>query len=175
MTDSPRRGFRLWPRREKTVTSKAPVSPPSAQELFEKMVELVHFERGIAALYYYLPDETLAKLAQTLCQAYQLQNVLEQGVDRELRTKDVALGSWTAVSAAWRSDVWQPGEILATFGFRIIEGLRAQNEVWSVIIDPQAQFFGLATAKGEDHRYWFVLVTGRKTQAEEAASATAAR
>ena len=175
MADTRQRRFWLWPWRAKTVAGKAPVLPPSAQELSEKLTELLHFERGITALYYYLPDETLMGHAQTICQAHQAQTVLEQGVDRELHAKDAALESWTAVSAIWRSDVWQPGEVLATFGFRIIEALRAENETWSVVVDPRAKFFGLAIAKDEHHRYWLVLVTGQKGQDEGAESATAAR
>lgn len=175
MADSQRRGFRLWPRRRKAGVSPAAVAPPSAQELTEKMTELVHFERGIVALYYLLPDDILSRHAEALCQTHQVQDALEQGSDRELRTKQAELASWTAASAAWRSDVWQPGEILATFGFRMIEGLRAQPEVWSVIVDPQAQFFGLAAAKSGEHRFWFVLVTGRKSEGTGAESATAAR
>ncbi len=175
MADAGRRRFRLWPWRAKTVAPKAPASPPSAQELSEKLTELVHFERGIATLYYYLPDETLAKLAQTICQTHQSQNVLEQGVDRELRGKDAALESWTAVGAIWRSDVWHPGDILATFGFRIIEALRVEQELWSMVVDPRAKSFGLATAKDAQHRYWLVLATGQKGQEQGGEIATAAR
>lgn len=175
MADSQRRGFRLWPRRKKGVISHAPVTPSSAQELAEKMTELMHFERGIVALYYLLPDDILSRQAQVLCQTHQAQAVLEQGVDRELRNKQTELAAWTAANVVWRSDVWQPDEILATFGFRMIEGLRAQPEVWSAIVDPQAQFFGLATARSEEHRFWFVLVTGRKSEGTGAESATAAR
>ncbi|MGH8058340.1 MAG: hypothetical protein ACREOH_14075 [Candidatus Entotheonellia bacterium] len=175
MADPQRRGFRLWPRRKKAVVSHASVAPPSAQELAEKMTELMHFERGIAALYYLLPDDILSRHAQAFCQTHQAQNVLEPGVDRELRTAQAELASWTAASVVWRSDIWQPGEILATFSFRMIEGLRAQPEVWSVIVDPQAQFFGLAAARSDEHRFWFVLVTGRKSEGAGAESATAAR
>jgi hypothetical protein len=175
MADLRQRKFRLWPWRQRTVASNKPVAPPTAQELAEKLTELVHVERGVAALYYYLPDEALANLAQTLCQAHQSQSIIEQDVDRELRAKDATLQSWRAVSAIWRSDLWQPDEILATFGWRIIEALRAQNEVWSVIVDPRATFFGLATAKDDDQRYWFVLVTGERGQEVGGESVTAAR
>lgn len=175
MADARQRRFRFWPRRQRAVISEALVDPPAAQELAEKLQELMQFERGIVALYYYLADETLAKLAQTLCQAHQSHTVVEPGVERDLHTKEAALASWTAVGAVWRSDVWQPGEILATFGFRMIEALRAQPEVWSVIVDPQAKFFGLATAKDEEHRYWMVITTGQKTPGVEVGSATAAR
>lgn len=175
MADLRPRKFRLWPWRQRTAASNTPVAPPTAQELAEKLTELVHVERGVAALYYYLPDEALAKLARTLCQAHQSQNILEQEVDRELRTKDATLQSWRAVSAIWRSDIWQSEELLATFGWRIIEALRAQNEMWSVVVDPRAKFFGLATAKDDNQRYWCVLVTGEKGQEVGGESVTAAR
>src|SRR5919198_5482506 len=110
MADLRPRKFRLWPWRQRTGASNTPVAPPTAQELAEKLTELVHLERGVAALYYYLPDEALANLAQTLCQAHQSQNIAEQGVDRELRTKDATLQSWRAVSTIWRSDLWQADE-----------------------------------------------------------------
>jgi hypothetical protein len=157
------------------VTSPAAVDPPSAEELAEKLTELVNVERGIVALYYYLPDEMLAQIAQALCQAHRSQNMLHPGVEPELHSKEAGLDSWTAASAIWYSEAWQPAEVLATFGFRIIEGLRAQHELWRVIIDPQAQFFALATAKDAQHRYWFVLVTGRKIEAAGVDSAIAAR
>ena len=175
MADGPREGFRLWPRRKERVTPRAPSSPPSTQALSEKLTELVHFERGIATLYYFLPDGTLAKLAQTLCQAFPSQNLPEQGIERDVRAKDTTLESWSAVSAVWSRAAWQPGEILPTFGFRIIEALRAQPEVWNVIVDPRAKFFGLAAANDEDHRYWFVLVTGERERGQAGEGATAAR
>jgi hypothetical protein len=175
MADLRPRKFRLWPWRQRTAVSTTSVAPPTAQELAEKLTELVHVERGVAALYYYLPDEALTKLARTLCQAHQSQNILEQEVDRELRTKDATLQSWRAVSAIWRSDIWQSEELLATFGWRIIEALRAQNEVWSVVVDPRAKFFGLATAKDDNQRYWCVLVTGEQGQEVGGESVTAAR
>ena len=65
---------------------------------------------------------------------------------------------WRAVSAIWRSDIWQSDELLATFGWRIIEALRAQNEVWSVVVDPRAKFFALATATDDNRRYWFMVL-----------------
>jgi hypothetical protein len=157
--------------------SDAPASPPSPEAFVAKITELVQFERGIVALYYLLPDEALAQQAQRLCQLHHSQSSLEPGVERELRANEPLLAAWTEASATWRSDLWEPGEIMATFGFRVIEGLRAQPEVWGVIVDPQAQFFGLAAAKDKDdeHRFWLVLVTGRKSGAAGPEMATAAR
>jgi len=175
MADLRQRKFRLWPWRQRTTASSAPVTPPTAQELAAKLTELVHVERGVAALYYYLPDEALTNLAQTLCQAHQSQNIIAQEVDRELRSKDATLQAWRAVSAIWRSDIWQPDELLATFGWRIIEALRPQNEVWSIVVDPRAKFFGVATATDDTQRYWIVLVTGERGQEVEGESVTAAR
>jgi hypothetical protein len=175
MADSRQRGFRLWPWRQQTATVTRTTTPPTAQELAEKLTELVHFERGVAALYYYLSDETLTSLARTLCESHQAANMLEQGVDRNLQAKDVSLEPWRAIGAIWHSHLWQPGEILATFGFRIIETLRAQHEMWNVVVDPRAQCFGLAVTKDETHRYWSVLVTGQKGQEMGSDSATAAR
>ena len=175
MADPRQRRFRLWPWREKTATVIATIAPPTAQELAEKLSELVQFERGVVALYYYLRDEALASLAQSLCRSYQTANILEQRVDRDLRAKDASLESWRAVSAIWHSDGWQPGEILATFGFRIIETLRGQPELWSVVVDPRAQCFGLAATKDETHRYWCVMVIGQKGQETGGDTATAAR
>jgi hypothetical protein len=175
MADSRQRRFQLWPWRQHTATVPPTTTPPTAQELSEKLTELVHVERGVAALYYYLPDETLANVAQTLCQSYQAANIIDQGVERDLRAKAAALEPWRAVSAIWHSAAWQPAEILATFGFRIIEALRAQQEMWSVVVDPRAQFFGLAATKDETHRYWLVLVTGQKGQEMGSDTATAAR
>jgi hypothetical protein len=169
------RKFRLWPWRRQTATTTTLTPPPSAPELAEKLIELMHFERGVAALYYYLPDESLATLAQNLCDSRRGANVLDQGIDRELRAKEAALESWRAVSAIWHSAVWQSGEILATFGFRLIEALRAESELWSVMVDPRAQFFGLAVATDETHRYWWVLVAGQKGQEMDGGTATAAR
>ena len=150
-------------------------TPPSPPELAAKLIELMHFERGVAALYYYLPDASLAILAQELCESRRGANVLDQGIDRELRTKDPAQEAWRAISAIWHSTVWQPGEILATFGFRLIEALRAESELWSVVVDPRAQFFGLAVTTDETHRYWWVLVAGQKGQEMDGGSTTAAR
>jgi hypothetical protein len=175
MADLRSRKFRLWPWRQRTAASKTSVAPPTAQELAEKLTELIHLERGVAALYYYLPDEPLANLARRLCQAHQSQNILEQGVDRELRSNDATLQSWRAVSGIWGSDIWQSDELLATFGWRLIEALRAQNEMWSVVVDPRAKFFGLATATDDNRRYWFVLVTGEGGQEVGDESVTAAR
>lgn len=175
MADSRQRGFRLWPWRQQRATVTPTTAPPTAQELAEKLTELVHFERGVAALYYYLSDETLTNIAQTLCQSHQAANIMDQGVERDLRAKDPALQPWRAVSAIWYSAVWQPAEILATFGFRIIEALRTQHETWSVVVDPQAQFFGLAVTKDETHRYWVALVTGQRGQEMGSDTATAAR
>jgi hypothetical protein len=136
----------------------------------------VHFERGVGALYYYLPDESLTAIAQDLCRSRRLANILEGGVDRDIiRAQLPALGAWTAVGAIWYCAVWQPDEILATFGFRLIEALRAENELWSVVVDPRAQFFGVAVTTDETHRYWLVLVTGQKGQERGDSSATAAR
>jgi hypothetical protein len=175
MSDPRHRRFRLWPWRQQTSAVTTTTTPPTASELAEKLTDLVHFERGVGALYYYLPDESLATLAQALCQSNQVANRLEQGVDRDLRAKDATLEAWTAVSAIWHSEVWQPSEILATFGFRIIEAFRAHNELWNVIVDPRAQFFGLAVTEDETHRYWLVLVTGQKGQEIGSDTATAAR
>jgi hypothetical protein len=175
MADPRRRRFLLWPWRQKAATVTPTTAPPSAQDLAEKLSALVQFERGVVALYYYLPDESLARVAQTLCQSRQAANLLEQGVDHNLQAKDAMLESWSAVSVLWQSQVWQPGEILATFGVRTIEALRAESEVWSVVVDPRAQCFGLATAKDEGQRYWVVLVVGQKGQAMGGDTATAAR
>jgi hypothetical protein len=175
MADLRQRKFRLWPWRQRAVASNEPVAPPTGQELAEKLTELVNVERGVAALYYYLPDEALANLAQKLCQSHQSRHIFEQGVDRELRARDATLQSWPAVSAIWRSDIWQADELLATFGWRIIEALRAQNEMWSVVVDPRAKFFGLATAEDDHQRYRFVLVTGERGQEIGDESVTAAR
>jgi hypothetical protein len=175
MADLRQRKFRLWPWRWRTATSNTPMAPPTAQELAEKLTELVNLERGVAALYYYLPDATLANLAQTLCQSHQSRHIFDQGVDRELRARDATLQSWQAVSAIWRSDIWQTDELLATFGWRIIDALRAQHEMWSVVVDPGAKFFGLATAEDDHQRYWFVLVTGERGQAIGDESVAAAR
>jgi hypothetical protein len=175
MTESRNRMFRLWPWQRQTATTTAITAPPAASELAGKLTELMHFERGVAALYYYLPDESLATLAQDLCESHRRANVMDQGIDRELRSKDTELEAWTTVSAIWHSTVWQAGEILATFGFRLIEALRAENELWSVIVDPRAQFFGMAVTTDETHRYWYVLVAGQKGQKMDSSAATAAR
>jgi hypothetical protein len=175
MADPRQRRFRLWPWRQQAATVTTTATLPSAQEVAEKLIELVHFERGVAALYYYLPDESLATIAQDLCQSRRAANILEQGVDRDLRTSDATLEAWRAVSAIWHSEVWQPGEILATFGFRLIEALRAESELWTVVVDPRGQFFGLAVTTDETHRYWLVLVTGQKGQEIGGGTTTAAR
>jgi hypothetical protein len=175
MTDPRHRKFRLWPWRQQTATTTTLTTPPSAPELAAKLIELMHFERGVAALYYYLPDESLATLAQDLCESRRSANVLNQGVDRELRAKDATLEGWTAISAIWHSTVWQSGEILPTFGFRLIEALRDESELWSVVVDPRAQFFGLAVTTDETQRYWWVLVAGQKGQETDGGTATAAR
>jgi hypothetical protein len=175
MTEPRHRKFRLWPWRRQTATTTTITTPPAASELAAKLIELMHFERGVAALYYYLPDESLAALAQNLCESRRSANVLDQGIDRELRAKDATLEAWRTVSAIWHSTIWQPGEILATFGFRLIEALRAENELWSVMVDPRAQCFGLAVTTDEMHRYWWVLVAGQKGQEMDGGTATAAR
>jgi hypothetical protein len=175
MADPRQRRFQLWPWRRRTATGTTTATPPTAQELAEKLAELVQFERGVAALYYYLPDDSLATLAQDLCQSRRAANMMEQGFDRDLRAKDAALEAWRGVSAIWLSEVWQPGEILATFGFRLIEALRPENDLWSVVVDPRAQCFGLAATTDEAHRYWLVLVIGQKGQEMDAGTATAAR
>jgi hypothetical protein len=175
MPDPQQWRFRLWPWRQQTAAVRTETTVPSVQELAEKFTELVQFERGVAALYYYLPDESLAACAQDLCQSRQATNALDSGVDLDLRPKDGRLESWRAVSAIWHSEVWQPGEILATFGFRLIETLRAESELWSVVVDPRAQFFGLAVTTDESHRYWSVLVIGQKGQEMDGGTATAAR
>jgi hypothetical protein len=175
MADPRQRRFQLWPWRRQTATGTTTATSATAQELTEKLTELVQFERGVAALYYYLPDEALATLAQDLCQSRRTANMMEQGFDRDLRAKEVALEAWGGVSAIWLSAVWQPGEILATFGFHLIEVLRAENDLWSVVVDPRAQFFGLAVTTDEAHRYWLVLVTGQKGQEMDGGTATAAR
>ncbi len=175
MTESRDRMFRLWPWRRQTATTTAITAPPEAPELAAKLIELMHFERGVAALYYYLPDASLTALAQDLCESRRRANAIDQGIDREPRNKETGLDAWTAVSAIWHSTVWQPGEILATFGFRLIEALRAENELWSVLVDPRAQFFGMAVTTDETHRYWWVLVAGQKGQDMDSGAATAAR
>jgi hypothetical protein len=175
MADLSQRRFRLWPWKRANPVAPVPVVQPTAQELAAKLTELVHFERGVAALYYYLPDDSLAHLAQRLCQTHESQRVVQQGVDRELRVKEAAFESWHAVSAIWWSAVWQPEEILATFGFRMIETLRAQNDLWSIVVDARAQCFGLAVTNDETHRYWCALVIGQKGQEMGGDSATAAR
>jgi hypothetical protein len=175
MTESRDRMFHLWPWRRQTATTTAITAPPAASELATKLIELMHFERGVAALYYYLPDASLTALAQDLGESRRRANVIDQGIDREPRSKETGLQAWTAVSAVWHSTVWQPGEILATFGFRLIEALRAENELWSVLVDPRAQFFGMAVTTDETHRYWWVLVAGQKGQDMDSGAATAAR
>jgi hypothetical protein len=175
MAHSRQRSFRLWPWRHQTATDTATSAPPTAEELTEKLIELVHFERGVAALYYYLPEATLAALAQRLCQSHQATNTLDQGVEHDLLPDDVASEAWQAVHAIWHRTTWQPAEILATFGFRIIEAWRAQPELWNVVVDPRAQFFGLAVTKDEQHRYWSTLVIGQKGQETGSDTAPAAR
>jgi hypothetical protein len=175
MARSRQRSFRLWPWRRQTAADTAPSAPPTAQELTEKLTELVHFERGVAALYYYLPDATLATLAQRLCQSRHATNTLDQGVEHGLQAEDAALEAWHAVRAIWHGTTWQPAEILATFGFRIIEAWRAEHELWNVVVDPRAQCFGLAVTKDEQHRYWSALVIGQKGQEMGSDTATAAR
>jgi hypothetical protein len=175
MAGSRQRRFQLWPWRQQTVTRTAAATPPTVQELAEKLTELVHFERGVAALYYYRPDESLATLAHDLCQSRRTANMVEQGIDRDLRARDATPEAWGTVSAIWYSEVWQPGEILATFGFRLIEALRAENDLWGVVVDPRAQFFGLAATADEAHRYWLALVIGQKGQEMASDIATAAR
>ena len=175
MAEPRQRRFRLWPWRQQTATAATITTPPSASELAEKLIELMHFERGVAALYYYLPDESLATLAQNLCQSHRAANVLAQGIDRDLGTKDTTLTTWKAVNAIWHSDVWQLGDILATFGFRFIDALRTESALWTVVVDPRAQFFGLAVTADEAHRYWVALVTGQKDQEMGGSNATAAR
>src|SRR5918995_5938718 len=149
--------FRLWPWRHQTATTTTITTPPAAPELAAKLIELMHFERGVAALYYYLPDESLATLAQDLCKSRRAANILVPGIDRDLGSKDATLGAWRAVNAIWHSEVWQPGDILSTFGFRVIESLRADSELWSAVVDPQAQFFGLAVTTDETQRYWLAV------------------
>jgi hypothetical protein len=175
MADLPRRLFRLWPWKRANAVEKVPVEPPTAEELATKITELVHFERGVAALYYYLPDETLTDLARRLCQTYELQHVVQHGSDRELHVKEAAFESWRAVHAIWWSAVWHPEEILATFGFRMIEVLRAQHELWNIVVDPRAQFFGMAVTRNDQQCYWFTLVTGQRGQEAGGETATAAR
>jgi hypothetical protein len=175
MADPRQRRFRLWPWRQQTATATTITIPPSTAELAEKLIELVHFERGVAALYYYLPDASLAALAQNLCQCQRAANILAPGIDRDLGSKDATLEAWKAVNAIWHSEIWQPSDILATFGFRLIEALRAESELWTVVVDPQAQFFGLAVTTDETHRYWMALVTGQKGQEMSGSTTTAAR
>jgi hypothetical protein len=175
MAQSRQRSFRLWPWRRQTATDTATSAPPTAQELTEKLTELVHFERGVAALYYYLPDTTLATLAHRLCQSHQGTDTLAQGVEHDLRAEAAASEAWHTVRAIWHSTTWQPAEILATFGFRIIEAWRAEPELWNVVVDPRAQFFGLAVTRDEQQRYWSALVIGQKGQEMGSDTATAAR
>ena len=175
MARSQQRSFRLWPWRRQAATGNVTSTPPTAQELSEKLTELVHFERGVAALYYYLPDATLGTLAQRLCQSRQATNTLDQGVEHSLQADDAASEAWHAVRAIWHGTTWQPAEILATFGFRIIEAWRAEHELWDVVVDPRAQFFGLAVTRDEQHHYWCVLVIGQKGREIGSDTATAAR
>src|SRR5262245_4821005 len=175
MADPRHQKFRLWPWRRQTATTTTLNTPPSAPELSAKLIELIHFERGVAALYYYLPDESLATLAQNLCAYRRDANVLDHGVDRELRANDATLEGWTVMTAIWHSTVWPPGDILATFGVRLIEALGDKSELWSVVTDPRAQFFGLAVSTDDTHRYWWVLVVGQKGQETDGNTATAAR
>jgi hypothetical protein len=175
MASARRGGFRLWPWRQDKPRHPTETAAPTTQEVAEKLTDLMHFERGVAALYYYLPDPTLAALAERLCHSLHAQGVLEPGVDRDLRTKEAGLESWDAVSAIWHSTLWQPHEILATYGFRIIEALRAQQELWNVIVDPRAQGFGLAVNADEERRYRVVLVVGQKGQDAGGETTTAAR
>jgi hypothetical protein len=175
MARSRQRSFQLWPWRRQAATDNVTSTPPTAQELSEKLTELVHFERGVAALYYYLPDATLAALAQRLCQSRQATDTLDQGVEHGLQAEDAASEAWHAVRAIWHGTTWQPTEILATFGFRIIEAWRAEHELWNVVVDPRAQFFGLAVTKDDQHRYWSALVIEQKGQEMGSDAATAAR
>jgi hypothetical protein len=175
MTDLWQRRFRLWPWWKKSVASGVTAAPPTAQEVAQKVTELIQLERGIAALYYYLPDDTLTSYAQTLCQRHRAQAFIDVGVNRELRTEEAMFEPWQAVSALWCSETWQADEILATFGYRIVEALRVQPEAWSVIVDARAQFYGLAAAKDDQQRYWLVLVVGQKGAGGGLETATAAR
>ena len=175
MADPRQRRYHLWRWRQQPTVMSARTTPPAVQEVTEKLTELVHFERGVGALYYYLPDESLTAIAQDLCLSRRIASTLEGGVDRNIQAQTPAFGAWTAVSAVWYSAVWQPDEILATFGFRLIEALRAENELWSVVVDPRAQFFGVAVTTDEMQLYWLVLVTGQKGQEMGDSSATAAR
>jgi hypothetical protein len=174
MADPQQRRSRLWPWRQQPATAPTTSGLPSASELTEKLSELVHFERGVAALYYYRLDESLVTLAQNLCQSRRAANTLSRGVDRDLGAKEATLDAWRAVNAIWHCEAWQPGDILATFGFRVIESLRAESEIWSVVVDPQAQFFGLAVTTDETQRYWMALVTGQRGQ-QMGGTVTAAR
>jgi hypothetical protein len=175
MVDSRQGRFRLWPWRHQPTTVRVAAAPPTPEGVAEKLAELVQFERGVAALYYYLPDASLATLAQDLCQSHQVANKLELGVDRDIRSKTATPDIWRAVSVIWHSDVWQPGEILATFGFRLIEILRGEPELWGVVVDPRAQFFGLAATADQAHRYWLALAIGQKGEEMAGDVPTAAR
>jgi hypothetical protein len=175
MADPRQRRYRLWPWGQQPTATSARTTPPAVQAVTEKLSELVHFERGIGTLYYYLPDESLTAIAQELCLFRRMSNTLEGGVDRDIRAQFPALRAWTAVGAIWHSAVWKPDEILATFGFRLIEGLRTEPELWNVVVDPRAQFFGVAVTTDETQRYWLVLVTGQKGQEMGDSSAAAAR
>jgi hypothetical protein len=175
MADPRQRRFRLWSWGQQSTAKSMITTPPTVQQVVEKLTELVNLERGVGALYYYLPDESLSAMAQDLCESHRLANVLEGGIDRALQAQMPTLSAWTAVNAIWYSAVWQVGELLATFGFRLIEALRAESELWSVVVDPQAQFFGLAATADETQRYWLVLVTGQRGLAMSDSSATAAR
>ena len=63
MADPRPQRFGLWPWRQQPPVEGTRTIPPAVQEVTEKLIELVHFERGIGALYYYLPDESLAAIA----------------------------------------------------------------------------------------------------------------
>lgn len=175
MAHSRQRRFRLWPWRHQTAPTTAPSAPPSAQELTEKLTALVHFERGVAALYYYLPDATLAALALRLCQSHQATDALAQGIEHDLQAEGTGSDAWHTVRAIWHRTTWQPTEILATFGFSIIEAWRAEPELWDIVVDPRAQFFGLAVTSDEQQHYWSALVIGQKGQEMGSDTATAAR
>jgi hypothetical protein len=175
MADPRRRGLRWWPWRWQKSTTPTSTTALSGQEVAEKLIELVHFERGAAALYYYRPDTSLAALAQNLNQSHRTANMLEPGVDRDIGARLATPAVWTSVSAVWQSAVWQPGEILVTFSTRLIDLWRADDALWSVVVDPRAQFFGSAVTADETQRYWWVLVTGQKGLDSPSGSETAAR
>ena len=87
MADPRQRRFRLWSWGQQSTAKSMITTPPTVQQVVEKLTELVNLERGVGALYYYLPDESLSAMAQDLCESHRLANVLEGGIDRALQRR----------------------------------------------------------------------------------------